>query len=539
MANTTTTGSIPTTTGSQPYTTQPILNDITQLFPNLSSDTIVSFLNSGVDLMKLYSDKNYMSEKGMNFDSEMKNPSTNIYQKNFSGTSNVYSPYLYYNKNSNDNELSNEMNSVVGATTTTRPSTTMANTTSTMGNNTTTTRPSTTMANTTTTRPSTTISTTTTTRPSTTMVNTSTTRPSTTMVNTSTTSTTRPSTTMANTFTTSQPSTTMTPSTNQAIINLAVIASGINSVSNEQFTNLLFNQNTINKKIISNKQKFNDTPIIFNTLSNICNNMSEYIRIFFPLINIETINNYIRNIKNVDLDTMIKNVYNENDTDFGLELLYFAKGANFINYYSIAYIIDEVYSCICLILYNYHLNKFSNINKFSNNNYNRCSYIIEPIDYTQKTLIQYYGLCNEDTLSVINIIKNLSNTDPISEINIFQQPCSNTKNELCKINSYNTIKNTVYNYLSNNVDCIGFTDLECNKKKDDFLYDLKNNNVEQQRLLRLFEINIATYFINLCISKLTTMSSTTTTVPSTTMFNTVIGTVSGTSTSMPVSGTSS
>ena len=84
--------------------------------------------------------------------------------------------------------------------------------------------------------------------------------------------------------------------------------------------------------------------------------MSEYIRIFFPLINIDTINNSVKSRQNVDLDTMIKNVYNENDTEFGLKLLYFAKGANFINYYSIAYIMDEVYSCICLILYSYHLN---------------------------------------------------------------------------------------------------------------------------------------------------------------------------------------
>ena len=121
-SNPTTTGySNPTTTGSIPYTTQPVMNDITQLLPNLSSDNIVSLLNSGVDLMKLYSDKNYMSEKGMHFDSEMRSPSTNIYQKNFSGTSNVYSPYLYYNKNSNGNELPEEINSVSGATTTTTP----------------------------------------------------------------------------------------------------------------------------------------------------------------------------------------------------------------------------------------------------------------------------------------------------------------------------------------------------------------------------------------------------------------------------------
>jgi len=93
---------------TQPNTTQPIINNITQLLPNISSETIVSVLNSGVDLMKLYSDKNYMSERGMHFDSQLKGPSTNIYQKNFSGTSNVYSPYLYYNKNKNTQPIITE-----------------------------------------------------------------------------------------------------------------------------------------------------------------------------------------------------------------------------------------------------------------------------------------------------------------------------------------------------------------------------------------------------------------------------------------------
>ena len=205
-SNPTTTGySNPTTTGSIPYTTQPVINDITQLLPNLSSETIVSLLNSGVDLMKLYADKNYMTERGMHFDSEMRSPSTNIYQKNFSGTSNVYSPYLYYNKNGNDNELPEEINSVLGATTTTRPMTTMGNTT--------TTRPMTTMGNTTTTRPITTMATTTT-IPMTTMATTTTKAPTTTMATTTTkapTTTMATTTTMGNTTTTKAPTTTTYP----------------------------------------------------------------------------------------------------------------------------------------------------------------------------------------------------------------------------------------------------------------------------------------------------------------------------------------
>ena len=81
-------------------TTQP---NITQPNSDMSSHLLIPLLNNGIDLLKLYSDTNYMSEKGMNFDSQMRGPSTNIYQKNFSGTSNVYSPYLYYDKNNNDN----------------------------------------------------------------------------------------------------------------------------------------------------------------------------------------------------------------------------------------------------------------------------------------------------------------------------------------------------------------------------------------------------------------------------------------------------
>jgi len=117
----------------------------------------------------------------------------------------VYSPYLYYNKNGNDNELPEEINSVLGATTTTRPMTTMGNTT--------TTRPMTTMGNTTTTRPITTMATTTT-IPMTTMATTTTKAPTTTMATTTTkapTTTMATTTTMGNTTTTKAPTTTTYP----------------------------------------------------------------------------------------------------------------------------------------------------------------------------------------------------------------------------------------------------------------------------------------------------------------------------------------
>jgi len=88
---------------TQPNTTTPILSDITQLFPNILPETMIKLLNSGINMATLLSNKNSITKKGIQFDSNIKGPSTNIYQKNFSGTSNVYSPYLYYNKNKDDN----------------------------------------------------------------------------------------------------------------------------------------------------------------------------------------------------------------------------------------------------------------------------------------------------------------------------------------------------------------------------------------------------------------------------------------------------
>ena len=82
------------------------MNNIEQLLPDMSFENVNTLLNSGIDLINLFSDKNNVSEKNTNYDSQLRGgPSTNIYQKNFSGTSNVYSPYLYYNKNSNDNKI--------------------------------------------------------------------------------------------------------------------------------------------------------------------------------------------------------------------------------------------------------------------------------------------------------------------------------------------------------------------------------------------------------------------------------------------------
>jgi len=63
---------------------------------NSINENIIPILNSGIDMFKLFSDKEGFIEKGVNFKSDNKDPTTNIYQQNFSGSSNVYSPYLYY-----------------------------------------------------------------------------------------------------------------------------------------------------------------------------------------------------------------------------------------------------------------------------------------------------------------------------------------------------------------------------------------------------------------------------------------------------------
>ena len=63
---------------------------------NSINENIIPILNSGIDMFKLFSDKEGFIEKGVNFKSDTKDPTTNIYQQNFSGSSNVYSPYLYY-----------------------------------------------------------------------------------------------------------------------------------------------------------------------------------------------------------------------------------------------------------------------------------------------------------------------------------------------------------------------------------------------------------------------------------------------------------
>ena len=87
----------PTTTMMAPTTTmmEPTRSMGYATLPQISPSQTIALLNSGVNLDTL-------SSKGIAMNSAHRGPSTNIVQTNFTGTSNIYSPYLYYNKGVNE-----------------------------------------------------------------------------------------------------------------------------------------------------------------------------------------------------------------------------------------------------------------------------------------------------------------------------------------------------------------------------------------------------------------------------------------------------
>ncbi len=78
-----------------------LMNDIKNMFPDISPSQLANLLNSGANIGELLNKRNpgdtIINSRGIHT-SNTRGPSTNILQKNFKGTSNVYSPYLYYNK---------------------------------------------------------------------------------------------------------------------------------------------------------------------------------------------------------------------------------------------------------------------------------------------------------------------------------------------------------------------------------------------------------------------------------------------------------
>lgn len=99
IASTTTQASISTPTINMSHT---LIDDIMSLFPNITPDELIELINSGIDINRLipsiYNNGTVLSETGINVNSQYRGPSTNILQQNYKGTTNVYSPFLYYNK---------------------------------------------------------------------------------------------------------------------------------------------------------------------------------------------------------------------------------------------------------------------------------------------------------------------------------------------------------------------------------------------------------------------------------------------------------
>jgi hypothetical protein len=110
----TTMGGTSTTMGgtSTTYPMDQLVSGLMSQFSYLTPDQIAELLNSGMDLLSLvgnqfgqntdHQSNQLLTSQGMNMSSTYKTPSTNIIQTDFSGTSNVFSPYLYYNKGSNE-----------------------------------------------------------------------------------------------------------------------------------------------------------------------------------------------------------------------------------------------------------------------------------------------------------------------------------------------------------------------------------------------------------------------------------------------------
>ena len=92
-ATTTTQGA--TTTSQEATTTIPITEPTPTTTPTLSPSQLMALLNSGLNMETITS-------SGVGLSSMLRGPATNIVQSNLTGTSNIYSPFLYYNKGSNE-----------------------------------------------------------------------------------------------------------------------------------------------------------------------------------------------------------------------------------------------------------------------------------------------------------------------------------------------------------------------------------------------------------------------------------------------------
>ena len=79
--------SIPTLTSTQ--------TTIPTTIPQISPSQTLALLNAGMNM-------DVLTSQGIGLSSQMRGPTTNVVQTNLTGTSNIYSPYLYYNKGNFD-----------------------------------------------------------------------------------------------------------------------------------------------------------------------------------------------------------------------------------------------------------------------------------------------------------------------------------------------------------------------------------------------------------------------------------------------------
>ena len=79
-----------------------LIQDMYKEYPNLSPEQITSLLNAGINVNKLSSDTTSLGNAGISLNPYDLGPSTNIYQADYKGTTNIYSPYLYYGKGTTD-----------------------------------------------------------------------------------------------------------------------------------------------------------------------------------------------------------------------------------------------------------------------------------------------------------------------------------------------------------------------------------------------------------------------------------------------------
>ena len=91
MAQQSSTSTNPLSTMAQQSTTTSLNSTV----PQITATQMVQLLNNGANLDTLTS-------SGLSMNAAYKAPSTNIVQTDFSGTTNIYSPYLYYNKGVNE-----------------------------------------------------------------------------------------------------------------------------------------------------------------------------------------------------------------------------------------------------------------------------------------------------------------------------------------------------------------------------------------------------------------------------------------------------